>query len=89
MLHLLVTTRPPAPLFSIGPFLNVDIWIYVEIKRKGRSEQNKDFQDVWNVKLPRTKSMVDEQGRVHKIRCKICTKINCKEKLLAPKLDNL
>jgi hypothetical protein len=33
--------------------------------------------------------MVDEQGKVHKIKCKICTKINHKEKLLAPKLDNL
>jgi hypothetical protein len=32
--------------------------------------------------------MVDEQGRVHKIKWKICTKINYKEKLLAPKLDN-
>ncbi len=33
--------------------------------------------------------MVDAHGKVHKVKCKVCTKIDGKEKLLAPKLDNL
>jgi U3 small nucleolar RNA-associated protein 14 len=33
--------------------------------------------------------MVDEQKKVHKIKCKIYTKIKGKEKLLAPKSNNL
>jgi hypothetical protein len=87
MLHFSITTRPP---LSIEPFFYANLWIYVEIKRKRKEyEKIKGFQDVWNVKTPRTKSMVDEQGKVHKIICKICTKINRKEKLLVPKLDNL
>jgi hypothetical protein len=33
--------------------------------------------------------VVDAHGKVHQVRCKVCTKIKGKEKLLAPKLDNL
>jgi len=33
--------------------------------------------------------VVDAHGKVHKVKCKVCTKIDGKEKLLAPKLDNL
>jgi hypothetical protein len=33
--------------------------------------------------------MVNEQKKVHIIKCKIYTKIKGKENLLAPKLDNL
>jgi hypothetical protein len=40
------------------------------------------FQDVWSAKIPWTKSMVDAYG-------KVCTKIKGKEKLFAPKLNNL
>jgi hypothetical protein len=32
---------------------------------------------------------MDEHGKVHKVKCKVCTKIKGKEKLMALKLDNL
>jgi hypothetical protein len=35
------------------------------------------------------KFLINEKGVMHQIRCKICTSIEGKEKLLAPKLDNL
>jgi len=33
--------------------------------------------------------MVDVNGKMHQVRCKVCNKIEGKEKLLAPKLDSL
>ncbi len=33
--------------------------------------------------------MVDAHGKVHQVKCKVCTKREGKEKLLAPKFDNL
>jgi hypothetical protein len=56
---------------------------------KGVYELNKVFQNVWSVKLPWTKLVVDAYGKVHQVKCKVYTKIECKEKLFAPKLDNL
>ncbi len=32
---------------------------------------------------------MDVHGKVHQVRCKVCSIIEGKEKLLAPKLDNL
>ncbi len=32
--------------------------------------------------------MVDAHGKVHQVRCKVCSKMKGKEKLLAPKLDS-
>jgi hypothetical protein len=61
-----------------------------KLKGKKKIEQNKVSQDVWNVKFPWVKCMVNEQKKVHKIKCnKISIEIKGKEKLLAPKLDNL
>jgi hypothetical protein len=60
-----------------------------KLKGKKGDEQKRVFQDVWSVKFPQVKSMGDEQKKVHKIKCKIYTKIEGKEKLLAIKLDNL
>jgi len=47
------------------------------------------FLNVWSVKLPWAEYVVDEQWKVHEVKCKVYTKIEGKEKLLAPKLDNL
>jgi hypothetical protein len=47
------------------------------------------FHDVWSAKLPWAKSVVDVDGKVHQVRYNICSKIEGKEKLLAPKLDSL
>jgi hypothetical protein len=33
--------------------------------------------------------MVDVNGKMHQVRCKVCNKIEGKEKLLAPNLDSL
>jgi hypothetical protein len=33
--------------------------------------------------------MVDVNGKMHQVRCKVCNKIEGIEKLLAPKLDSL
>jgi NAD-dependent SIR2 family protein deacetylase len=35
------------------------------------------------------KLVVDAHGKVHQVKCTICTKIEGKEKLLAPKLNSL
>jgi hypothetical protein len=65
------------------------MWIYIEDTKTKQKvyELNKVFQDVWNVKLPWVNSMVDAHGKVHPVRCKVCTKIKGKEKLLAFKLN--
>lgn len=47
------------------------------------------FQDAWSAKLPWAKFFVDVNGKVHQVRCKVCNKIEQKEKILAPKLDSL
>ncbi len=52
-------------------------------------EQNKLFQDFWNVKLSWLEFVMDEQRKVHQIICKVRTKIKGKKKLMAPKLDSL
>jgi hypothetical protein len=33
--------------------------------------------------------MVDEQGKLHLVRCKICSKIDGKDKMLALKINSL
>jgi len=47
------------------------------------------FQDVLIICLPWAKLMFDEKGQLHQARCMVCTFVERKEKLLAPKLDNL
>jgi hypothetical protein len=48
------------------------------------------FQDAWIVKLSWVKSMVNVDGKVHKVKCKVCNKIQIRcNKLLIPKLNFL
>jgi hypothetical protein len=41
-----------------------------------------------NVKLPWIKLAANACGEVHQVKCKVCTKIKGKEKVVLPKLDN-
>jgi hypothetical protein len=47
------------------------------------------FKMLDNARTTWIKFLINEKGVMHQIRCKICTSIEGKEKLLAPKLDNL
>jgi hypothetical protein len=47
------------------------------------------FHDVWSVKLPWAEFVVDEQGKVDVVKCKVCSKIDDKDKMFAYKIDNL
>ncbi len=49
-------------------------------------EQNKMFQDVLSIKLSWVEFVVDEQGKVNLVRCKVCSKIDGKDKCLPLKL---
>jgi hypothetical protein len=44
---------------------------------------------VLSAKFPWAKSIVDAHEKEHQVRCKVCTKIERKEKLLDPKLSSL
>jgi hypothetical protein len=61
-----------------------------EVRRKCREyERSRMFQDIWAVKLPWAESILGADGKVHQVRCLVCTKIEGREKLLASKLDTL
>jgi len=50
---------------------------------------NNCFQDKWATKSPLVESMVGVDGRVHKVKCKVCNKIERHNNLLVLKLDYL
>jgi hypothetical protein len=61
-----------------------------EVRRKRREyERSRVFQDIWVAKLPWAESILGADGKVHQVRCLVCTKIEGRDKLLAPKLDTL
>lgn len=47
------------------------------------------FKDAWAIFLHWCESMINKSGKVHQIRCKICTSMEGKHKLLYPMFDNL
>jgi len=47
------------------------------------------FYNMCSAKLPWAELVANAHGKVHRVRCKVCTKITNKEKFLAFKLDNL
>ena len=47
------------------------------------------FQDSWAGKLPNAESEMAVGSTISQIRCKICTKVEGREKLLVPKIDRL
>ncbi len=52
-------------------------------------ESSRKFQVAWTTHLPWAKSIVDDKGEVHLVKCMTCTFVVGKDKLLIPKLDNL
>lgn len=52
-------------------------------------EANRHWQDSWTARLPWAESVLGRDGRVVQVRCKICTDIMGREKLLVPKIDSL
>jgi hypothetical protein len=58
-------------------------------KRKKSYELNRHFQDSWAAKLPWAEAVVGADGRITQVRCKICSDIEGREKLLVPKIDSL
>jgi len=57
------------------------------LKNQNRNEYEQSR--VFKCKTPMAKLMLGLNGKVHHVKCKICSKIEGKKKLLAPKLDNL
>jgi hypothetical protein len=58
-------------------------------RRRREYERARVYQDIWAAKLPWAESVLGNDGKVHQVRCLVCTKIDGREKLLAPKLDTL
>ncbi len=58
-------------------------------KEQKLHNSSRKFQDASTTHLPWAESIVDENGLMQELRCKIYTSIERKEKLLAPKLDSL
>lgn len=57
-------------------------------RRRGY-ERNRVWQDSWAARLPWAESVVSENGDVRQVRCKICTEVDGRDKLLVPKIDSL
>jgi hypothetical protein len=61
-----------------------------EASRKRKTyELNRHFQDSWATKCPWAEPVVGINGRITQVRCKICTDVEGREKLLVPKIDSL
>jgi hypothetical protein len=58
-------------------------------KRKKGYELNRHFQDSWAAKLPWAEAVVGVDGRIMQVRCKVCSDVERREKLLVPKIDSL
>ncbi len=58
-------------------------------KKKPKWQVQRHFQDTWATKFPWAEVVMGEDGRMHHVRCRICTHVEWREKLLVPKLDGL
>ncbi len=58
-------------------------------KKKKLYEGAKKFQDGSTIQLPWAENVIGDKGLDHQVRCKVCTHVERKEKLLAPKMDSL
>jgi hypothetical protein len=59
----------------------------VGIKKKNYDATRK-FQEKWATKFPWAKKFVGEDGTLHIVKCRVCTKIERKNKILATKWDS-
>lgn len=58
-------------------------------KRKPKWQVLGNFQYIWVAKFQWAKLVVRVHGKLHYVRCKICTNVENKEKMLVPKLGVL
>jgi hypothetical protein len=58
-------------------------------KRKKSYELNRHFQDSWAAKLPWAEAVMGTDGRISQVRCKVCTFVEQRDKLLVAKIDSL
>ncbi len=58
-------------------------------KMKVQWQVIRNFQDTWATKLPWAKLVIGEDNKLHHVRCKVCTDVEHREKLLVLKLDGL
>jgi len=91
-----LSTQPTIVSFTnISPSQVASNWACEELsnqippKKWKLYKNSKKFQNVWIAYFLCTKCVIDEKGLVQQVKCKICTTIGRKEKLLAPKLDSL
>ncbi|KAG0611275.1 hypothetical protein M758_7G128500 [Ceratodon purpureus] len=58
-------------------------------KRKKNYDLRRHFQDSWAAKLPWAEAVVGCDGSITQVRCKICSNVEAREKLMVPKIDSL
>jgi hypothetical protein len=58
-------------------------------QRRREYENNRHWQDSWAARLPWAESVLGRDGRVTQVKCKVCSEVEGREKLLAPKIDSL
>jgi len=61
----------------------------LEVNKTHAYESKRKFQVSWAVKLPWVEFQVGSDGCVHRVKCKICSEVENKDKLLAIKWDSL
>jgi hypothetical protein len=57
--------------------------------RRRAYEQNRHWQDSWATRLPWAESVMGVDGDVTQVRCRICTEVEGRKKLLVLKIDSL
>ena len=87
-----VGSTPPAK----GPLPDLEVLdpvlaspCHEKIRKRRSYEANRHFQDSWAAKLPWAESVIGADGKVSQVRCRICTAVEGREKLLIPKIDSL
>jgi hypothetical protein len=81
---------PPSAANCNGAEASSMAAMWEEVRHKRREyEWSRVFHDIWAAKLPWAESILGVDGKVHQVRCLVCTKIKGRDKLLAPKLDTL
>jgi hypothetical protein len=58
-------------------------------QRRRAYDQNRHWQDSWAARLPWAESVLGRDGRVMQVRCKVCSEVERRKNLLAPKIDSL
>jgi hypothetical protein len=80
--------RVPFPKLDINSL--VASQLHLATRRSRRSyEGNRHFQDSWAAKLPWVESVLGANGFVAQVKCRICSDVEGREKLLVPKIDGL